>query len=236
MFSKKCKRCGRKIEKEYDFCPYCGNDFRMEKRFQEDRDFGFLGKEDSLFPEFPSMNLGVGMPFGKLFDSLIKQLDVQMRELDKEIGKEDIKKIRKIPGMQTSGFNISIASSNEKQPEIRISGFGPEFEKIKGELKTPEKEIKIKNIISEEKAKQIAKLPRKEAETKVRRLSNKIIYEISLPEVDDIKDVILNKLENSIEIKAFSKDKVYFKLLPVNLPIVDYKLQDEKLILELKTK
>ena len=48
-----------------------------------------------------------------------------------------------------------------------------------------------------------------------------------------MKDVIINKLENSIEIKAFTKEKVYVKLLPVNLPVLNYKLKDGKLILEL---
>lgn len=235
MFSKKCNKCGRKIEKNFEFCPHCGKDFRVERRMQDERDFGFLGKEDELFPDFSSMN-SKSIPFGNLFDSLLKQVDAQMHELDKQMGKEE--KIKR--EIKTSGFNISISSSNQNQPEIRISGFGPEFEKIKGNMKVGrevEKEIKIKKpVISEERAKQIAKLPRKEAETNVRRLSNKIIYEISLPGVEKLEDVIINKLENSIEIKAFSKNKVYFKLLPINLPIVNYQLTEEKLILELKTK
>ena len=41
---------------------------------------------------------------------------------------------------------------------------------------------------------------------------------------------------NSIEIKAVGKKQVYFKLLPINLPIIDYRLSEEKLILELQAK
>jgi len=92
--------------------------------------------------------------------------------------------------------------------------------------------MNIQNI-SAAKAAKLAKMPKKEPETIVRRLSDRIIYEISVPGVKNIKDVIINKLQNSIEIKAFAKDKVYFKLLPVSLPIKKYKIEDEKLVLEL---
>ena len=41
------------------------------------------------------------------------------------------------------------------------------------------------------------------------------------------------RLENSIEIKALAKDKAYFKLIPISLPIKDYIIEDERLIIEL---
>ena len=67
MFNKKkCLRCARKIDKEYDFCPYCGTDFRAGKRFQNEKDFGLLGKDD--FSDFPMPSFGMNMPgFGNLF-------------------------------------------------------------------------------------------------------------------------------------------------------------------------
>ena len=80
----------------------------------------------------------------------------------------------------------------------------------------------------------LAKLPRKEPETKVRRLTDKIIYEINLPGVKSLKNITVNKLENSIEIKAISKDRAYFKLIPIALPLIRYYLKKESLFLELK--
>jgi hypothetical protein len=65
-------------------------------------------------------------------------------------------------------------------------------------------------------------------------LTNKIVYEIDLPGVTNVKDVIINRLENSIEVKAFAKDKAYFKLIPLSLPIERYHLKEGKLVLELK--
>ena len=67
-------------------------------------------------------------------------------------------------------------------------------------------------------------------------MSNKVIYEIELPGVKSTEDVSIIKLENSIEIKAVTKDKSYFKLLPIKLPISGYKVADEKLILELSAR
>lgn len=231
MFNKKkCPRCNRKASRDYDFCPYCSHDFRYEKAKNSERDFGLLGKEDSLngfqeFPGFPAMNLS-GLFNSKLFNNLFQEVDKQFRELDKEMKnpkKENIKK---------SGISISISMSDGKNPDIKVSGFGPDFKNQEFE-----KEKKIpKSELTDEQAKKLAKLPRKEAKTEVRRFSNKIVYEVDLPGIKNLKDVIINKLENSIEIKAFSKENAYFKLIPVNLPIINYKLDKEKLILELGTR
>ena len=237
MFDKRCPACMRKISKEYEFCPYCGHNIKRE---QNEKDFGLLGREDNL--DTDSERFGMRMPFGfnSLFSSLIKQLDKQFRELDKEIGKdiEKEKKLEKKPGFISKGLSISISSRTGEKPEIKIRGFGPGLEALREEIEPKEtrRKIRLPREISEYKAKLLSKLPKKEAETKVRRLSNKVIYELSLPGVKKLEDIIINQLENSIEIKAFSKDKVYFKLLPINLPILNYKLDKENLILELKAK
>ncbi len=217
FFKKKCSRCNRKISSDFEFCPSCGINLGREKR---QKDFGFLGQDDSI-------NLGfqTKMPFQGLFGSLLKQIDSQFQVLDKELGK-DIEKARKSPFAR--GISINISSGSGTQPKIQVRGFGPGFNNVQV------KEAKqIKTKISDEKLKQISKLPRKEAETKVRRLSNKVIYEIDVPGVFSLDNVLINKLENSIEIKAFSEDKVYVKLLPIKMPLLGYKLEDEKLVLEL---
>lgn len=226
MFSKKCPRCARKLSKEFDFCPYCGLDFRMEKMQEREKDYGLLGRDD-LTSSLPNFGITLPSGLGNLFSSLLKEVDKQFKELDRDMTKEK-QEIRKIK--PASGISISISTSNGKEPEIKVRKFGEENTK-------QEKEIKIeKPVISDKEARKLSKLPRKEAKTEVRRMSNKIIYEIELPGVKNIKDIIINKLENSIEIKAFSRDKAYFKLLPVKLPITNYRLEDEKLVLELSPK
>lgn len=215
MFGKKCSRCNRKIQKDFDFCPYCGTNLGKER---DSRDYGFLGKDDFL--GLDNMNIQLPGGFDKLLNGLMKQLDSQMRGLDKEI------KGNKLP-VNGKGISISISTSTGKPPQIKVNGVPQE--KIG-------KEITIKNKINSDKIKEASKLPREEAKTEVRRFSNKIAYEISLPGIKKLEEIIVNKLENSIEIKAFSSNKVYFKLIPLNLPLTDYKLENEKLILEFKTK
>ena len=248
MFDKRCVRCREKIGKEFSFCPFCGTPAHNKKN--EERNYGLLGKDD-FTENFPEP--GVRMPFGfnMILNSLLKEADKQFREFDRPLGK-DAGEMRinnkigrkidergfKIPFNRAGGISISISTESGKSPSIKVKSFGnaPEFMGMERGIKQDMPGRKIEKIaeISEEKARKISKLPREEAETKVRRLSNKIFYEISIPGVKSMKDVIINRLENSIEIKAFSKDKVFFKLFPISLPIIRHRLKDEKLILELK--
>jgi|WetSurMetagenome_2_1015567.scaffolds.fasta_scaffold53363_4 hypothetical protein len=228
MFKKKCPRCARKITKDFDFCPHCAHDFRLEKRRESERDYGFLGK-DEVSENFPNMTMGMplnlnGLFNSKLFDTLFKEVDKQFRDMDKDFLKDKKK---------SSGISINISMDDGNKPDIKVSGFGPDFKKIGKEIK--EKKIP-KSEISDETARRFSKFPKKEAKTEVRRFSNRIVYEINLPGVNNLREVIINKLENGVEIKAFSKDTAYFKIIPVNFPISDYELEDEKLILEFATR
>lgn len=210
MFKRKCSRCNRKVEKDFLFCPYCAYDFRLEKREREEKDYGFLGRDDFGMPE-PRMNLPFG--FNRIFNSLVKELDKQFRNMDKD--DFDMKK---------NGIRINISTGFGK-PAIKINELGN---------RKQEKEIK-KVSLSKEKARKLLELPKQEAETSVRRLSNKLVYEISVPGVKNIRDVLINKLESSVEIKAIAKYRIFVKLLPINLPLINYKLKQEKLILEFKS-
>ena len=235
MFNKKsCKRCGKKIEKKFSYCPYCGNSINSEKEKQE---YGMLGKNDNL----DIFNSGMKMPFGInfLFKNLMKEMEKQFKELDGGMGKEKaIKKRDILPTQQQGEISINI-SSGDGTPIIRVKSLGdiPEFKEMEKQLKPAETKKNIrKNQISQEKAQELAKLPRQEAESRVRRLSEKVVYEIELPGVNNLRDVIVNELENSIEIKAFAKDKAYFKFLPIGLPLLKYALKNGKLTLELGEK
>jgi HSP20 family molecular chaperone IbpA len=94
---------------------------------------------------------------------------------------------------------------------------------------------KTKLFIDKEKIKKLSKLPKEEPLSRIRRLSGRIIYELAVPGVDDINDIIINRLENSIQIKAISPKKVYSKTLNINLPIIGYQLAKGNLILELQS-
>jgi len=246
MFKKKIKcRCGKRISSEFSFCPFCGTQLKEVKRQKEEHEQELRNIEKS-FEEAFNIPFFVKFPFKKL----IRQIDRQFQDMDKTIGKikekdfeTDLRKLSRMP-IRAEGISISVSSSPEGQPVIRVKKFGkPErmrFEKAGEELeeeeqeeKIKEKPVKLKRLTRTQKEK-LAKLPREEPHTSVRRLTDKIIYEIEMPGVKNEKDIIINKLQNSIEIKAFTKDKAFFKLIPINLPIKNHRLEKGKLILELK--
>jgi len=237
MFKKKIQcKCGKKVDKKFNFCPYCGADLKTEreqkKAFEEELKAVTKEVENAF-----GMPLFMRFPFEKLVKRMMKEIDEQFREFDEMLAKKESTDLIKEP-IAASGISIHIKTTPEGEPVIQVKHFGPGGKKIIKEVShADEKEIeKAKSLqeISAAKTAKYAKLPREEPETKVRRLTDKIVYEISLPGVKDEKDVIINKLQNSIEIKAFAKDKVYFKLIPLALTIKNYRLENEKLILELK--
>lgn len=238
MFSKKsCNRCGKKIHKEFDFCPHCG--LFAKDQEQEQRNYGLLGKNDI---NNMANELKLPLGFNTLFKRLMKEMDKQFQQLDKEdvTEKDTTKRLSPDgnPMIKQGGISINISSGGGK-PIIKVKSFGnmPPFSEIETRIKNQPKKTQIKKqeipIIDEETAKRLSNLPREEAISKVRRLSGKVVYELDLPEVKSIKDIIINQLENSIEVKAIAAKKAYFKFLPVSLPLHKYQFSDGKLTLEL---
>jgi len=212
MFNKKCSKCKNKIKKDYDFCPFCGNNLRSK---YDQEDFGFLGKNDLI-----TDNLSMGNSFmDKIFNNAMKMLERQMKNLANELPNQKFQKT-KIP----NNLNVQFFVNGKRVfPE-------------KQEVKMPIIKNKPNNIISKEKLNEISRLPKKEPLSKIRRLSGKIIYELSVPGVKNIEDVIINQLENSIEIKALSKNTVYAKTINLKLPLLKYRLINELLIIELQAR
>jgi len=206
MIRKKCKRCGEKVNNKHRFCPNCGNPFRKNQE-----DWGMLGRND-FEEKDPFLQGFTGNMFNRMLGSAMKMLE---KEMKKEMSRENMQPKSNVR-LMINGKEIDL--DNRKTPEI-----------------TEKKEKKLDNF-SKENLKRFSKLPKKEPKTNIRRLSNNVIYEINMPGVKSIRDVSIVKLENSIEIKAVAKDKAYFKLIPVNLPISDYELEKGKLILELEAK
>lgn len=235
MFRKSVKcRCGKKISKDYAFCPFCGSQVGMPK------------EPDNILDSIQEMESQMPFMFKFPFKKLVKEIERQMVELDKEMGKNA--SANQNPNMNNGmnpenmaqGISISINSTNGV-PTIKMKQFGPDGVKEttnKREAQANKEQTSLKSSSKEdmEKIEKFSKLPRHEPKTAVRRLSDRIIYELELPGVKDKKSITINKLENSIEIKAFTKDRAYFKLIPLGLPIKKHYLEDEKLILELSPK
>lgn len=200
MFKKKCPSCAKKIEKKYNFCPFCGQSFKEQK---QQEDYGMLGTDDSIENIKQEVRLPLGL--NTIMNSLMKQLQ---KELGDGSGK---------------GFKIKISTGN------------PQLKKIHPQAKRQTRQTnQTKQYIPKEEQERRSSLPKKQAESKIKRIGDSIIYEISTPGVKSKSDVAISKLEESIEIRAYSKDKCYIKTIPMKLEISEYFVKDNQVILELK--
>jgi len=234
MFGKKCSRCSKKASKGYDFCPFCGNSFKLNKN-EEKEDYGFLGKNDFI-EEDPFMNFS-GSTIDKLFNSAFKMaeklVEKQMKAMSEEV--RENRPHQNPPNLNPQN-NLDIQFFvNGKRVFPQNSSSSTNFQQPQNfENQKKVNPVKIENNLSKIQLEKFSKFPKKEPTSKIRRLSGKLIYELEVPGVKDIEDVIINQLENSIEIKALGQDKVYSKILNLNLPILAYRLNKGNLVLELK--
>jgi hypothetical protein len=204
----KCKACNSKIEDKFNFCPYCSSNLSDPER--EAEDFGLLGKTDA--PQTPiRSNLNfTDRIFEQLMNSAMKMLANELK------GSEVKPEIRSLP----NGIKIRIGS----MPNNQII---PEKKQKKSIF---EKQITVKQM------EKMSNLPRAEAKSKIRRLSDKVIFELSAPGVESIEDIFFTKIESGYEIKAIGKNKVYTNNLPTNLPLKQFSISEDKVFVEFLSK
>jgi hypothetical protein len=220
MFNKrKCNKCGNNINKNYSFCPECGNRISYKDTQKE---WGMLGEDDSI--ENIS-NKFSGSLFGGIGNKMLNQMiNNTMKMLEKE--------------MQRNAEDNKNNLNSRTNFELYINGKRINPENIKITNKKTQKEEDINEsqnkFFSTENTKKFSELKKIEPKTNLRRLSNSLIYEIYVPGVKSIDNVSIIKLERSIEIKAISKDIAYSKIIPLDLKLLKYTLSKERLTLELK--
>jgi hypothetical protein len=154
----------------------------------------------------------IKMPFG--LNGLMKTL---VKQLDKELG------------------NLDLDALEETQPrrfKIQISNGPPQMQKVhKVEVPSLEEEFEK---VSDREAERRQNLKKVAAVSTIRRLPEGLVYEISAPGVKYKKEVVISQLEDGIEVRAYSKDKCYVKMIPVKSEIIGYQVGDEKVLLKLK--
>ena len=221
MFNKKCSKCKNKVKDNYDFCPFCANNLKTQN---DKEDYGLIGKNDILDE---SMFMQKNSVMDKIFSDAFKMAEKILEKQMKNVPESSLNNPRiqdNIPGNVDIQFFVN---GNRVFP-----GQGANAPKAVVKAKP----VQFENKISEEKMKEVSKFPRKEAVSKVRRFGGRVIYELEVPGVDNIENILINQLENSIEIKALGKNKVYHKTLNINLPILKYGLNSGNLVLELAEK
>lgn len=188
-------------------CPHCAK--KIERKFSFCPYCGFPASKASEKEDFGLI--------GK--DDLIKEMEASMPGMPPGIGKimnSLMKQLDKELGGIGPGLNIQI-STGKPQVRNQVQPVQPQV------IEIDEKEFERRR-----------NLPKQEAESNVRRFSDKIVYEIKVPGVRSKKDTLISRMENGFEIKAYSQDKCYFKIIPVKVEITKVQLKDEILFLELK--
>lgn len=97
--------------------------------------------------------------------------------------------------------------------------------------KPPQKKGRLPGV-TQEAMQRMRGLPRVDAKSSVRRIGDKVVYELKAPGVQSVNDVFVAKLASGYEVKAIGKNKVYVSSLPVELPLKSYSVEKEGLTLE----
>lgn len=209
MIRKRCKNCNEKVKKSYNFCPNCG-----AKQNNSKEDFGMLGKSD-----FEENNNNFRSSFSDKM--LMKMLGSAMKMLEKEFEKES-------------------PSKNQKPtPRLKLMVNGKEIFNNSGKNDSTKKDENLKKLpieFSKDNLKKWASLKKIEPKTNLKRIDEKIFYELEVPEVESIKDISIINLEKSIEVRAIGKKEAYQKTISIDLPLSKYTLFNGKLTLEINTK
>ncbi len=221
MFGKKvCKNCGEKVSSKGNFCSVCGHS--LGDNFGN-QDYGMLGKNDSFKINESDLSNSLfggfgGKIMGKMFNNAMKILEKEMEK--------NMKESRNQTNNSRANFELYINGKKVSPDKIKISN-GPKI------IKKASNRNSQNLFFSKQKKDKFLALERISPMTNLKRLSDKVIYEVSLPGVKSLEDVSIVKLESSVEIKAISRDNAYEKIIPVGMNLDNYYLENETLVLEM---
>jgi HSP20 family molecular chaperone IbpA len=222
--SMKCPKCGKELEKAYRFCPFCGAR-TARRRSIFDLFFPRFGKEMSL-------------------------MEKQMRQMERQFEALDIRPLFRQPG-RGRGFTIKIVRRGGEEPKVSVQTFGDvnqeELRKQVREQMRLGKPVKIalrpaRPAARPKPAPARPAPPRElpvpkmteEPKTEARRTDSRVVVDMRIPGVKSEKDIQIQELEESVEVKAMAGDKAYFKILtkPARTRLVKKSLKNGKLVLE----
>lgn len=200
----KGKKCSRCNEKIKDSFDFCPYcGLNLASPERDMENFGMLGKNNEVAGYPLTGGLGGLGITDKMIDSLFKSL---VKNLEKQMKDVD-------PEVQSFPNGIKIRFGNAPSQQKK-------------------KKKEQQRVVTQDQIDRMSKLPRGEAKANVRRLSDKVVYELKAPGVESSSDVFVSKLESGYEVKAIGKRKVYVNSIPVNLPLKGYSINDSGLNVE----
>ena len=148
----------------------------------------------------------------------MKTIEKQAKDMEKEMAKEiqqrpEHAEIRQLPNGITIKFGALPLANRQRQAKKPIE----------------------KKKITNDQITRLSKLPRAQAKSSVKRLSDKVVYELATPGVQNPEDVFVSKVETGYEVKAIGSKKVYVNTLPIELPLRRCSLAQNKLLVEFHT-
>ncbi len=224
-----CRRCGKKIDRGWHFCPNCGSSLEQKGRSIFDDIFSRFRRE------FKEMD--------KLFDKEFEVLDLSPFFRAPHTP-EGTRRPRR------SGFTIKITRRNREQPRVDVKTFGNvDRNEVRREVAEEMKELGIKTtpmgtVQKErpyEKPKALEEKPHQEPakfteepRTQVRSVGTRVMVEMELPDVKSEGNIEINELESSVEVRARAGDRAYFKIItkPERFSVTSKRFERGRLYLE----
>ena len=160
-------------------------------------------------------------PMPLMIHSGFKELD--MTDVFKDLNKM----LQSMMGEEPIKGSVSITRlGGPSGPKIDVKTSG-DYKKIEPEIKKKlgvKKKFSGKSKTTEEPAINVKEMPHED------------LIEIKLPGIKNEDDIEIIQLEQSIEVRAFAKDKAYFKLIPIpeNIKSIGKELKKEVLVIRLK--
>ncbi|MCX8178572.1 MAG: zinc ribbon domain-containing protein [Candidatus Aenigmarchaeota archaeon] len=157
-----------------------------------------------------------------LFEKMFNDIESEFERIDKEL------KNRSKLNVRGGEIHITVQSGTGIEPRVEV--------RTSGDYKNLEPQIKRKLGIGES-IKNTFKKPKKteEPETKISKEQGMTKITINLPGIKSEDQIEVKQFEQSIEIKAFAKDKTYFKLIPIRSnSIIDKKFKDGVLEIQIR--
>jgi HSP20 family molecular chaperone IbpA len=142
-------------------------------------------------------------PYRDIFENF-ENIDEEFERIDKMFGPIFVRfpKFDMESPFKGGGINIVIKSGAGMRPKIDV--------RTSGHYKKLEPQIKRRLGVTGE----VEEVREEKRNVRIPKITEEMIT-IKLPDVKNLEDIEIRKLEQSLEIKAFAGDKAYFKLIPI---------------------
>jgi HSP20 family molecular chaperone IbpA len=158
---------------------------------------------------------GERVEYRRPYRDISENIDEEFEKIDKIFGPTFFKfpRIEFDSPFGSGGISITIRSGSDMKPKVDVRTSG-NYKKIEPQIKRRLGVAEGGQEIEEKRKIRIPKIT-EEPETNIEKEKNEEVITIKLPDVKNLSDIEIRKLEQSLEIKAFAGDKAYFKLIPI---------------------